>query len=44
VDYTIVGRPASYNAYCDGTPEFNGFYGSGIVDALEAVSGPRGED
>lgn len=38
--YANVGRPASYDAYCDGTPEFNGFYGFGIVDALQAVLGP----
>jgi subtilisin family serine protease len=37
VDYTIVGRPASWNAYCDGDEDYNGFYGSGIVDALSAV-------
>jgi subtilisin family serine protease len=37
VDYTIVGRPASWNAYCDGDEDYNGFYGSGIVDALGAV-------
>jgi lantibiotic leader peptide-processing serine protease len=39
VDYTIVGRPASWNAYCDGGPGFNDFYGHGIVNALAAVSG-----
>jgi hypothetical protein len=39
VDYTIVGRPASWNAYCDGDEDYNGFYGSGIVDALNAVQG-----
>jgi subtilisin family serine protease len=34
---------ASYNATCAGTPEFNGFYGYGIVNALDAVrSGRRG--
>jgi subtilisin family serine protease len=37
VDYTIVGRPASWNAYCEGDEDYNGFYGSGIVDALGAV-------
>ncbi|MEY2517633.1 MAG: hypothetical protein QOJ89_4991 [bacterium] len=40
VDYTIVGRPASWNATCLGTPEYNGFYGDGIVDAAAAVSAP----
>jgi subtilisin family serine protease len=39
VDYTIVGRPASWNATCAGTPEYNGFYGDGIVNALAAVGG-----
>jgi len=39
VDYTVVGRPASFNATCAGTPEYNGFYGDGIVDALAAVGG-----
>ena len=28
-----------YNAYCEGGPKRNGFYGDGIVDALAAVSG-----
>jgi subtilisin family serine protease len=39
VDYTIVGRPASWNATCEGTADYNGFYGDGIVDALAAVGG-----
>ncbi|NHA66523.1 S8 family serine peptidase [Phycicoccus flavus] len=30
--------PASYNATCVGTADFNGFYGDGIVNALNAVS------
>jgi subtilisin family serine protease len=30
-------RPPSFDAFCDGTPKFNGFYGHGIVDALRAV-------
>jgi subtilisin family serine protease len=38
VDYTIVGRPASWNATCLGTAEYNGFYGDGIVNALAAVT------
>ncbi len=37
LDYTPSGLPASRNALCEGTPEFNGFYGHGIVDALAAV-------
>ncbi len=36
-------RPPSYDALCEGTPEFNGFYGHGIVDALTAVAAPRGQ-
>jgi subtilisin family serine protease len=38
VDYTIVGRPASWNATCTGTPSFNNFYGHGLVDAAAAVA------
>ena len=38
VDYTIVGRPASWNATCTGTPDFNNFYGNGLVDAAAAVA------
>jgi subtilisin family serine protease len=39
VDYTLVERPASWNATCEGTAEYNGFYGDGIVNALAAVGG-----
>src|SRR5215210_1477776 len=39
VDYTLVGRPASWNATCTGTAEYNGFYGDGIVNARAAVGG-----
>jgi subtilisin family serine protease len=39
VDYTIVGRPSSWNATCVGTLRYNGFYGDGIVNALAAVGG-----
>jgi lantibiotic leader peptide-processing serine protease len=39
VDYTVVGRPASWNATCTGTTSFNDFYGYGIVNALAAVTG-----
>jgi subtilisin family serine protease len=38
VDYTIVGRPASWNATCTGTDTLNNFYGNGLVDAAEAVA------
>jgi subtilisin family serine protease len=36
--YTDVGRPAEFDALCEGTTAFNGFYGNGIVDALAAVT------
>jgi subtilisin family serine protease len=39
MDYTIVGRSPEFNALCEGDAEFNGFYGSGIVDAYATVSG-----
>ncbi|HEX8095231.1 S8 family serine peptidase [Jatrophihabitans sp.] len=35
--YTQVGRSAEFTATCVGTPEFNGFYGAGIVNALGVV-------
>jgi subtilisin family serine protease len=35
--YAPVGRPAEYDALCVGDEDFNGFYGHGIVNALEAV-------
>jgi subtilisin family serine protease len=38
VDYTIVGRPESWNATCTGTPTLNNFYGNGLVDAAAAVA------
>jgi subtilisin family serine protease len=40
LDYTIPGRdrPASWNATCTGTTEFNSIWGEGIVDALAAVT------
>jgi lantibiotic leader peptide-processing serine protease len=38
MDYTIVGRPPEFNALCEGTTEFNGFYGYGIVDAYATVT------
>jgi subtilisin family serine protease len=36
--YTNEGRSAEFNALCTGTPEFNAFYGNGIVDAYAAVT------
>ncbi|MGH3738709.1 MAG: S8 family peptidase, partial [Micromonosporaceae bacterium] len=38
--YTREGRPAEFDAYCDGGEKFNGFYGYGIVDAYAAVTTP----
>jgi subtilisin family serine protease len=31
-------RGPEFNALCEGTPELNGFYGHGIIDALGAVT------
>jgi subtilisin family serine protease len=36
--YHYEGQISFYNAYCAGPPEFNGFYGHGIVNALNAVT------
>ncbi|TCM48182.1 S8 family serine peptidase [Kribbella sp. VKM Ac-2568] len=36
--YTNEGRPDEFNALCEGTRSFNGFYGNGIVDAYAAVT------
>ena len=36
--YTREGRSEEYNALCVGTPQFNGFYGDGIVNAYNAVT------
>ena len=38
VSYVDVGRPAEFDATCEGGTEFNGFYGFGIVDAYAAVT------
>ncbi|GAA3453747.1 S8 family serine peptidase [Dactylosporangium matsuzakiense] len=38
VSYVDVGRPAEFDALCQGTKQFNGFYGHGIVDAYAAVT------
>ncbi|GIE90444.1 S8 family serine peptidase [Actinoplanes regularis] len=37
--YTQEGRPAEFDALCEGGTNFNGFYGYGIVDAYAAVGG-----
>ncbi|WP_229067821.1 S8 family serine peptidase [Actinoplanes sp. DH11] len=39
VSYANEGRPAEFDAYCEGGRQFNGFYGYGIVDAYAAVGG-----
>jgi subtilisin family serine protease len=39
VDYLDEGRDPSWTATCVGGPARNGFYGSGIVNALRAVLG-----
>jgi hypothetical protein len=41
--YADKGRSASFNALCVGTPQFNGFYGHGIADALAAVLASRAD-
>jgi subtilisin family serine protease len=41
-DYTAEGRPADWNAVCEGTTDENGLYGEGIVNAANAVKTPRG--
>jgi subtilisin family serine protease len=38
-DYTDEGRTPDWNAVCQGTADYNGFYGEGIVDAAAAVQG-----
>jgi hypothetical protein len=38
VSYRREGRPAEYDAPCEGDASFNGIYGRGIVDALAAVT------
>ena len=37
VDYTVIGRPAEWNATCVGNANNNSFYGNGIVNAGKAV-------
>jgi len=36
--YTDEGRPAEFDAVCDGTTANNGLYGEGIVNAAAAVA------
>jgi lantibiotic leader peptide-processing serine protease len=40
--YVDVGRSTEFDALCEGTTGFNGFYGSGNVDAYAAVTGGHG--
>jgi lantibiotic leader peptide-processing serine protease len=40
VSYAQEGRPAEFDALCQGTKNFNGFYGYGVVDAYAAVTTP----
>jgi subtilisin family serine protease len=43
--YTYPDLPGPpFDAVCEGTPAFNGFYGDGIVNALAASRGGRGGD
>jgi hypothetical protein len=37
-------RPPDFDALCVGTPQFNGFYGHGIADALRAVRAAEDDD
>ena len=39
--YTDEGRPAEFNAVCEGTTADNGLYGEGIVNAIAAVARNR---
>ena len=42
LDYTNVGRPPDYTATCVGTAAENSIWGTGIVDALTAVTDRNG--
>jgi subtilisin family serine protease len=37
--YAQEGRGPEFDAFCAGSPQFNGFYGYGVVDAYAAVTG-----
>jgi hypothetical protein len=39
--YTDEGRTPNYNAICEGSTDYNGLYGEGIVNAARAVGVPR---
>lgn len=36
--YTDEGRPPEFNAVCVGNTAYNGLYGEGIVNAIDAVA------
>ncbi len=40
-DYTDEGRPADWNAVCEGNTDENGLYGEGIINAARAVGSRR---
>ncbi|WP_300011523.1 S8 family serine peptidase [Pseudonocardia sp.] len=40
LSYAREGRPAEFDAPCEGTTGFNGHYGEGVVDAFAAVTAP----
>jgi lantibiotic leader peptide-processing serine protease len=42
ISYAEVGRPATYDALCTGTADFNSIYGDGIVNALGVVADGHG--
>ena len=37
--FVYPNLPAAYTATCEGTPQRNGFYGDGIVDAQRILLG-----
>lgn len=41
LSYASIGRPPEYDAYCEGSTAYNGFYGHGIVDTYRAVTRGR---
>jgi subtilisin family serine protease len=41
--YTDEGRPAEFNAVCEGNTDENGLYGEGIVNANRAVRALGGQ-
>jgi lantibiotic leader peptide-processing serine protease len=43
-EYQTDDLGPEYNAYCEGPPKRNGFFGDGIVDALRAVTFRNGDD